>query len=235
MSRILILDEQAVYREGLCDLISTKIPCAQVFTARSPIEALRQTQNGTFDLVLLGLDPSNAEVLDILKVAREASAATCFAIVSASDARADILASLAVGLHGFISKHQSDAAIIDGITRLLSGQIYLPPSLAEERNSEPFVNRSDSESASFQSTEADFSKLTKRQREVLQLLARGMSNKEIARVLKIAEATTKIHTAALLRALGARNRTEAAYKVGNLMNSPDLANTERTSTINKKA
>ena len=54
----------------------------------------------------------------------------------------------------------------------------------------------------------------RRQREVLRLLTQGMSNKEIARALKIAEATTKIHMAALLRTLGARNRTEAAYKVG---------------------
>ena len=53
--------------------------------------------------------------------------------------------------------------------------------------------------------------LTKRQREVLSLLVHGLSNKEIARVLGIAEATTKIHVAALVRALGARNRTEAAF------------------------
>ena len=57
-------------------------------------------------------------------------------------------------------------------------------------------------------------KLTPRQREVLSHLALGMSNKEIARILHIAEATTKIHAAALLRTLGARNRTEAAFKVG---------------------
>ena len=59
-----------------------------------------------------------------------------------------------------------------------------------------------------------FDKLTPRQREVLRLLTQGMSNKEIARALKIAEATTKIHMAALLRTLGACNRTEAAYKAG---------------------
>ena len=59
-----------------------------------------------------------------------------------------------------------------------------------------------------------FDKLTPRQREVLRLLTQGMSNKEIARALKIAEATTKIHMAALLRTLGVRNRTEAAYKAG---------------------
>jgi DNA-binding NarL/FixJ family response regulator len=55
--------------------------------------------------------------------------------------------------------------------------------------------------------------LTKRQREVLQLLTRGLSNKEIARVLDIAEATTKIHLAAALRTIDVRNRTEAAFKI----------------------
>ena len=53
--------------------------------------------------------------------------------------------------------------------------------------------------------------LTKRQREVLALLTQGLSNKEIARMIGIAEATTKIHMAALIRNLGARNRTEAAF------------------------
>ena len=72
------------------------------------------------------------------------------------------------------------------------------------------------------STEADVLKLTKRQREVLTLLARGLSNKEIARALAIAEATTKIHMAALLRGLGVRNRTEAAFKAANLVSSTEL-------------
>jgi hypothetical protein len=60
-----------------------------------------------------------------------------------------------------------------------------------------------------------------------------MSNKEIARALKIAEATTKIHMAALLRALGARNRTEAAYMAGNLTNSTGLADAEGRPTVIK--
>lgn len=56
--------------------------------------------------------------------------------------------------------------------------------------------------------------LSKRQREVLALITKGLSNKEIARTLDIAEATTKIHVAAALRTLGARNRTQAAFKLG---------------------
>jgi DNA-binding NarL/FixJ family response regulator len=75
---------------------------------------------------------------------------------------------------------------------------------------EASVSQGDRGAAPLLSTEADLSKLTKRQREVLQLLARGMSNKEIARALKIAEATTKIHMAALLRALGARRNVSVA-------------------------
>jgi DNA-binding NarL/FixJ family response regulator len=212
MARILVLDEHAVYRRGLCELIRAQMPQAQVLAAKSLIEALPQIRNGGFDLVLLGLDLSTSETVDTLKIVREASAATRFAITSASVTRRNILATLAAGLHGFISKHQSDTEILAAINDILSGRIYVPRSLAEADDGEA----SDREAAASLSTEPDLSKLTKRQREVLQLLARGMSNKQIARALKIAEATTKIHMAALLRALGARNRTEAAYKAGNL-------------------
>ncbi|MGA7453675.1 MAG: response regulator transcription factor, partial [Rhodoplanes sp.] len=110
---------------------------------------------------------------------------------------------------------------------------YVPRSLGEAGDDEASVNQGDRGTAPFLSTEADLSKLTKRQREVLQLLARGMSNKEIARALKIAEATTKIHMAALLRALGARNRTEAAYKAGHLVDSTGLADAEGRPNIVK--
>jgi DNA-binding NarL/FixJ family response regulator len=95
MARILVLDEHGVYRAGLCALISTQMPQAQVLSAKSLIEALPQIQTGVFDLVLLGLDLSDSETADTLMGAREASAATRFVIISASDTRGDILAALA--------------------------------------------------------------------------------------------------------------------------------------------
>jgi DNA-binding NarL/FixJ family response regulator len=226
MARVLVLDKHAVYRTGLRVLISTQIPRAEVLEADSPVQALAQIQECVFDLVLLGLDLSDFVTVDTLKTAREASPATRFAIISASDRRADILAALARGVHGLISKNQSDAEILDAINRLLSGQIYLPRSLIEAGDGEASVKPSGKEGRPFLSTEADLSKLTKRQSEVLLLLAKGLSNKEIARRLEIAEATTKIHIAALLRALGVRNRTEAAYRAGKIVNlaSPAHAN-----------
>ena len=84
--------------------------------------------------------------------------------------------------------------------------------------SDSSVSQGDEEGASFLSTEVDLSKRTKRQREVFPLLVQGLSNKEIARALEIAEATTKSRLAALLRTLGVRNRTEAADKADYVVN-----------------
>jgi DNA-binding NarL/FixJ family response regulator len=186
-------------------------------------EALSRIRNRVFDLVLMGTGQSGLGPLDTLKAAREASPSTRFAIVSASDARADILAALAAGFCGFLSKHQSDAEILAAISDVLSGRIYVPAMLAGVGNGDALSSQFDREALPTYSTKADALKLTKRQREVLSLLVRGLSNKEIARALDIAEATTKIHMAGLVRALGVRNRTEAAFKATELIQSTELS------------
>jgi DNA-binding NarL/FixJ family response regulator len=219
MPQILVVDEQGIYRTGLCHLLRAGLPRADVIDANNLNEALSQIRNRVFDLVLVGTGQSGLGTLDPLKTAREASPSTRFAIVSASDTRADILAALAAGFCGFISKHQSDAEIIAAISDILSGQIYVPATLAEVGNGDARGSQFDREALPTLSTEADVLNLTKRQREVLSLLVRGLSNKEIARALDIAEATTKIHMAALVRALGVRNRTEAAFKAAELASS----------------
>jgi DNA-binding NarL/FixJ family response regulator len=218
--RILVFDEHSVYRTGLCNLIGARIQGAEVIEAASLIQALSRIRNGRLDLVLAGVNLSSFGSLDLLKAARETSPKTRFAIISASDTRADILTTLATGFHGFISKHQSDTEIFTAITDILSGRIYVPWSLAESGGVDAGANRFSGELTHALSN--NVRKLTNRQQEVLALLARGKSNKEIARALDIAEATTKIHMAALLRALGVRNRTEAAYKAGKLIDRTGL-------------
>ena len=222
MPRILVLDEQTVYRAGVRSLISAEIPHAEVIEASNLPQALDHIRNRTIDLVLVGTGRSSLAAFNSLKAARETSPATRFAVVSASDTRADILATLAAGFHGFISKRQSDTEILAAVTSILAGVIYVPASFAKIGGGNALSSRFDREALPALSTEADVLKLTKRQREVLTLLAGGLSNKEIARALHIAEATTKIHMAALLRGLGVRNRTEAAFKAANLVRSTEL-------------
>ena len=227
MPRILIFDKHGVYRSGLRCLIGETIAIAEVIEAADCNEASSQIRTGCFDLVLVGTGRSSLGPLDFLKQWREVAPTTRFATMSATNTRTDMLASLAAGFHGFISKHQPDTEIIAAINDVLSGRIYVPSSVVETDDGKSLGGNCSSEAPLTSSIDAHILKLTKRQREVLSLLARGLSNKEIARALAIAEATTKIHLAALLRALGVRNRTEAAYKAANLailteLSSPEL-------------
>jgi DNA-binding NarL/FixJ family response regulator len=164
---------------------------------------------GNLDLILMDLNMPGFVSFDTLREARECYPRARFMILSASDAKEDVLESLAAGLHGFVSKLQLDDEIVAAVKYVLSGCIYVPPWLAHLSVLAP-SRCSNLGLPSHARDQSPPPRLTPRQRDVLPLLARGMSNKEIARTLKIAEATTKIHAAGLCRLLGAKNRAEAA-------------------------
>lgn len=210
MPRILVADDHGLYRKGLRSTLEAALPKSEVFEADSLEAALIEIEaEGNLDLVLVDLNMPGLVSFDSLREARECYAKIRFLVISASDAKADVLSCLASGLHGFVSKLQPEDEIVAAVKYVLSGCIYVPPWLAQVGvlGSNGFF------APGFQSSpklQDQFAKLTPRQREVLPLIARGMSNKEIARALNIAEATTKIHAAGLCRVLGVRNRTEVA-------------------------
>jgi DNA-binding NarL/FixJ family response regulator len=211
--QILVIDKHGVYRTGLRALIETRIHQARVVEANDLSGALRHFETGrSFDLVLVDADLSGDLSMEAVKEVRELYPAAHLAVISASNSRADVLSCLSTGFHGYICKLQSDEEILEAINDLLSGRIYVPRWLAE-------CAQNGFESSALIDVPAEILRLTPRQNEVLGLLAQGKSNKEIAQELNISEGTTKIHTAALLRALGARNRTEAAFKAANFVES----------------
>ncbi|MEN3381104.1 MAG: hypothetical protein V7608_1148 [Hyphomicrobiales bacterium] len=228
--RILIVDPHNMYRAGLRNFLADRMPSAEILDSSDLVQGLSKTLvKDSIQLILMDLDPLSYHSLEVLKQAFDIASQTRFAVISELDARANILASLAAGFHGFISKHQVDDDILNAIRDIISGRIYVPPSLARAEQPNAPVDPIEKEALPSISldSDADLLRLTPRQREVLSYLALGMSNKEIARALHIAEATTKVHAAALLRALRARNRTEAAFKAGKLIqsltNSPPLS------------
>lgn len=217
MPRILLIDERSVYRTGLRCLIERNIQHAEIFEASNLPNALSQIRTeGFIELVLVDMDLSRFRSIESLQRACEASPTTRWAIMSSSETRTDILTSLAAGFYGFITKDQSDSEILSAIRDILSGRIYVPFSLAMPRNVS-----AGGDALRTLPGDANILKLTARQREVLSLIVHGLSNKEIGRALHITEATTKIHAATLLRVLGVRNRTEAAFKAATLI---DLIN-----------
>jgi DNA-binding NarL/FixJ family response regulator len=221
MKRVLIVDNHGVYRKGLRTALESVLPDTRVLEADTLEIALKELDpDGSLDLLLVDVDTPGT-VLETLHRLRQAYPKTRIVAVSATFDRKSILQSLDSGLCGFIAKSQPDDEIFSAIKDVLSGRIYVPlmlsqvdaPALcAETMLDHHTAGASIAPGMPLEGAReaAKTQKLTPRQREVLHLLAKGMSNKEIARVLKITEGTTKIHTSGLLRVLGVRNRTEAA-------------------------
>ena len=213
MYRIVIADDHGLYRRGLRLALVAGIPGAEIFEAAcfDAVVNLLEEQ-ASIDLAILDLNMPGLVNQEVLSDVLSAYPDTRFAIVSGDDSRSEILTALSIGLHGYIVKSQKDEEVVLAVNEILAGRIYVPSLLsrtsADQRAyaalpsvKNPIRQRMGS---------SDLGRLTSRQRDVLKLMAEGYSNKEIARNLDIAEATTKIHAAAILRELGVRNRTEAA-------------------------
>lgn len=225
MPRILIVDSHGVYRRGLRAALEALLPGARILEADNLDAALKELDpDGSLDLVLVDVDAlgggGGRGVVETLYRVRQAYPKTRLVAVSATCNRKAILQILDSGLYGFISKSQPDDEIFSAIHDVLSGRIYVPLMLARVDAPDPFEDATLNHAAAASLAPHMHSngerltpqrqRLTPRQREILPLLAKGMSNKEIARALKITEGTTKIHASCLIRVLGVRNRTEAA-------------------------
>lgn len=198
---LLIADDHEVFRLGLGQVMLEKLGIGRLVEAASFSEALQRLDDpavflALFDLGMPGLD--NPRELERVRRRRPD---VRLVVVSGSDSRDDILAALSAGVHGYIVKNARPQAMIAAIERVLAGEIYVPPSIAEIAVPPPV--------ATGQPTAA-IGALTGRQREVLKLMAEGLSNKAIGRRLGISEGTVKMHVSVVLRAVGAENRTQAA-------------------------
>lgn len=213
MYKIVIADDHGLYRRGLRLALTAAIEGVEIFEATcfDAVVGLL-AEHKPISLAMLDLNMPGLFSQEVLSDVLAAYPDTRFAIVSGNDSRSEIITALSVGLHGYIVKSQPDEEVVLAVKEILSGRIYVPALLSRTSAS----HEQGLEIPHGNSTGAGaLGKLTSRQKDVLRLMAEGYSNKEIARDLDIAEATTKIHAAAIMRVLGVRNRTEAAILIKN--------------------
>ena len=208
---LLLVDDHKLFREGMRLLLEAGLEenvdistTLKIYEAADSESALQIAgQHPDLDLVLLDLRLPGSEGLSTLETFIRKFPVLPIVVLSASQSLNEIRQVLECGAMGFIPKDSSSSAVVNAIRLVLSGNIYVPPMLLQSA----FGGESNSD---------DTSRLTDRQMDVVQLMARGQSNKEIARELDVAETTVKMHVTHIMRALEVSNRTQAVVKAEKL-------------------
>ncbi len=208
---VLIVDDHVMFREALRLAIGRAFPDFELTEAGTAEDALAFLAQGLRPgLLLLDLKMPGLGGLGMLQKIKDVSPETVCIVVSDSDARSDIRAAVRAGALGYILKRSSMDVLERAITMVLAGERYVQVP-AE------FLDGPDDAPASAPAERPrggdPLLALTARQNEVLQLLALGHSNKEIAKSLGLLEGTVKVHVRDILRKLGVSNRTQAAMLV----------------------
>lgn len=203
--RTLIADDHELFRSGLKQLLIDSLGAEDVREAETFDQAIEiLTDEGAGDLVLVDLRMPGMSGAEALAALRDGFPEAKIAVVSAWEERAEILAALSAGVHGYIPKSLSAAEITAALRSILDGRIYVPATIGRRDPSTPVASAAGDQGEN---------KLTLRQKDVLNELLKGQASKEIARTLDIAEGTVKIHLAAIYRALGVRTRAEAIARL----------------------
>lgn len=210
--KILIADDHALFRDGLSMHLEQMAPQAVISQAGNFSQAIKILDDlNKVDLIIIDLDMPDMKWEEGLSELKKKAPEARFVVISASEDNKNIKKALADGISGYIPKRSDTKVLTSALKLILDGGTYLPPSILEHANAGLFGEHGS------ESKTKNGKTLTPRQSEVLSYVAEGMSNKQIAYKMGVSEATVKLHINALLRAVGATNRTQAviiAQKIG---------------------
>lgn len=206
MIRILLVDDHAVVRQGLRSLLDLAPDFRVVGEASDGEEGLRLVAELDPDVTLLDVRMPRMSGLDALEALRRTEPHRRVLLLTTFDEDAVVLRALRFGVQGYLLKDVTFEELSDAIRRVARGEMLLPPGLHER------VARGLAEMPrDFPSADLPEG-LTRREVEVLRLIARGLSNREIADALGTAEGTVKNQTSSILSKLGVRDRTRAVLR-----------------------
>ena len=201
--RILIADDHPVVRDGLVAMLSTQGDFQVIGEAATGRETVSRALELRPDVLLLDLEMPDMDGVHALEEIRQQFPGIQVIVLTAFDTDERILSALKSGASGYLLKGVPRQEIFHAIRTVSQGGSLLQPVV---------TTRLLEHIRSAEEAQAPIDPLTEREREILQLVAKGGSNKQIAVALAITERTVKFHVSAILRKLNAANRAEAVQK-----------------------
>jgi DNA-binding NarL/FixJ family response regulator len=211
--RVLIADDQTLVRDGFRMILDAQDDIEVVGEAADGLEAVARSRELRPDIVLMDIRMPGRDGLEATRELLRESPETHVLILTTFDLNEYVYEAMKAGASGFLLKDVPRSQLIEGIRTVADGEAFLAPVITR-RLIEEFVRRPP---ASIRPSPPALEALTAREREVLDLVARGRSNSEIAAALYVSEATVKTHVAHALGKLGLRDRIHAvvfAYESG---------------------
>ena len=201
--RVVLIDDHGLCRRGLTELLELQPDIKVLGSTGNPGEALDMLREHAPDLVVMDLRMPLMDGLTLLRHLRAEGIDTPVMILTMSDSPDDMANALRAGVRGYLLKDMNPEDVIESIRRCARGDLVVAPAMAVK-----LANLLQSGPTDQPKDKAV--KLTEREREILQYLASGKSNKAIARSLNISHDTVKLHVRHILAKLNMTSRVEAA-------------------------
>jgi two-component system, NarL family, response regulator len=189
---VLVVDDHPIVRVGIVAIINARADMKAVAQCGSGEEAMDLFEQHRPDIVLMDLRLPKMSGVEAIRAIRMRHPKACFVVLTTYEGDEDIYQALEAGARAYVIKGMPHEALIDALRRVHAGGRFLPPTVTRALAS--------------RTPDSD---LSAREREVLSLLARGETNKEIAQHLGITEATVKCHVSVILMRLQVSDRTQA--------------------------
>lgn len=208
--RILVVDDHTLFRRGIISLLSRDPMFHVVADAADAAEAQRRAQDLQPDLILLDNHLPGVNGVDALPALREAAPSARVLILTVSEDERDLAAAFRNGACGYLLKTMEGDALSNSIVRAMRGESVVAEAMTGKLVAAYRGAAAGSLASKVVPSPSPLEQLSPREREILRGIARGSSNKVIARELGIAETTVKIHVQHVLQKLDVASRVQAA-------------------------
>ena len=199
--KIMIADDHSMIREGLKSLLELEGDIQVVAEAEDGVDCLEKLKICTPDVLLLDINMPRKNGLEVLQTLKSSKSKVKVLVLTVHNEVEYLMKAVDIGIDGYILKDSESAELKKAIFSIVEGENYIQPSLIPSLNSKMIEKNRD---------EGKIESLTKRELEVLKLLAVGMYNKEVAEKLNISERTVKNHVSNIFKKIEVTDRTQAA-------------------------